>query len=258
VSSAAPRAVRLRELHRPGRPLVLPNIWDAAGATLVERAGFGAVATSSAAVAGSLGYADHHGAPVQEMFAAAGRVARAVSVPVTVDAEAGYGLPAGELVDRLLALGASGCNLEDTDHGAGGQADPARQARWLAEVRAAAGDRLVVNARVDDFLQAPDAPEQDLLPAALERARRYQDAGADCVYPIAAREPATIAAFVALGRPVNALPRPGGPDIAALAGLGVARVSLAAGLWRVAQKWLSGELATLAAAGWAPHAEPAG
>ena len=249
--TAAQAAARLLGLHRPGRPLVLPNIWDAAGARLVEEAGFGAVATSSAAVAESLGYRDHQGAPAEEMFAAAGRIACAVSVPVTVDAEAGYGLPPQVLVDRLLAVGAAGCNLEDTDHQAGGLADPVQHARWLAEVRAAAGDRLVINARVDVFLHAAGAPEEDMLAAGLQRARRYLDSGADCVYPIMARSPATIARFVELGHPVNTLPRPGGPDLAAMAGLGVARVSLAAGLWRAAQRWLAAELATLTPADWA-------
>ena len=116
------RAERLRELHG-GEMLVLPNACDAASARIVAEAGFPAVATASAAVSAMLGYPDGEGAPWQEMFAAAGRVARAVSVPVTVDAEAGYGMRPRELVDRLLDIGAVGCNLEDTDHRAGGLAE---------------------------------------------------------------------------------------------------------------------------------------
>ena len=229
-SSVERAADRLRALHRPGRPLLLPNVWDAASARLVEAAGLGAVATSSGAVAESLGYADHEGTPAEEMMAAAARIARAVSVPVTVDAESGYGLPAEELVGRLLSAGAAGCNLEDTDHRTGRLADPGDHARRLAEVRAAAGSALVVNARVDVFLKAAD--EAAVLADGLDRARRYLDSGADCVYPIVAADPATIARFVALGGPVNMLLRPGGPDLAAAAELGVARVSLGSGLWR--------------------------
>src|SRR5882757_10904548 len=100
VADLKARADTLRELHSK-ELLVLPNVWDAASATIVAEAGFPAVATASAAVTAMLGYPDGEGAPWQEMFAAAGRVARAVPVPVTVDAEAGYGLPPGELVDRL-------------------------------------------------------------------------------------------------------------------------------------------------------------
>jgi Phosphoenolpyruvate phosphomutase len=79
-------ADRLRELHHGGEMLVLPNVWDAASAKIVAEAGFPVVATASAAISAMLGYPDGEGAPWQEMFAAAGRVARAVSVPVTVDA----------------------------------------------------------------------------------------------------------------------------------------------------------------------------
>ena len=129
-------ADRLRELHHAGEMLVLPNVWDAASAKIVAEAGFPVVATASAAISAMLGYPDGEGAPWQEMFAAAGRVARVVSVPVTVDAEAGYGMEPRELVDRLLEIGAVGCNLEDTDHRAGGLADAGAHAGRLAAIRA--------------------------------------------------------------------------------------------------------------------------
>jgi 2-methylisocitrate lyase-like PEP mutase family enzyme len=224
----------LRSLHVPGRPLVLPNAWDAGTARLVVEAGFPVVATSSAAVAESLGYGDHQGAPPAEMFAAVRRITRAVDVPVTVDAESGYGLPAEELVARLLDAGAVGCNLEDTDH-AGGRLTPMdEQAEYLAEVRAAAGADLVVNARVDVFSTAAD--QSSVLAEGIERAGAYLAAGADCVFPILVRSPEVLRSFVAsVAGPVNVLRLPNLPDLAAL---GVARVSLGAGLWRRTQTML--------------------
>ena len=131
IADLKARADRLRELHHAGEMLVLPNVWDAASAKIVAEAGFPVVATASAAISAMLGYPDGEGAPWQEMFAAAGRVARAVSVPVTVDAEAGYGMEPRELVGRLLEIGAVGCNLEDTDH-RGGRAGRRRCARRAA------------------------------------------------------------------------------------------------------------------------------
>src|SRR3954447_14774146 len=128
----------LRSLHRPGAPLLLPNAWDVATARAVVAAGFPVVATTSAGVAETLGYEDHEGAPADEMLAAAARIARGVDVPMTVDAEAGYGMEPGELVAALRSAGAAGCNLEDSDHGAGGLRDPDRHAEWLAAVRQAA------------------------------------------------------------------------------------------------------------------------
>src|SRR5512133_2213746 len=145
----------LRSLHRPGAPLLLPNAWDVATARAVAAAGFPVVATTSGGVAGALGYEDHEGAPGDEMLAAAARIARGVDVPVTVDAEAGYGMEPAELVAALRSAGAAGCNLEDTDHAAGRLRDPDRQAEWLRAVRREASENgygLVINARVDVFL----------------------------------------------------------------------------------------------------------
>src|SRR5207247_10496791 len=93
------RCNRLRALHIPGRPLVLPNAWDAASARAVVAAGFRVVATTSGGVAQALGYEDEDRAPAGEMLAAAARIARSVEVPVTVDAESGYGLPPERIVD---------------------------------------------------------------------------------------------------------------------------------------------------------------
>ncbi|WP_236789069.1 isocitrate lyase/phosphoenolpyruvate mutase family protein [Amycolatopsis sp. GM8] len=233
-------AAALRALHVPGSPLVLPNVWDAGTARLVEEAGFPVVATSSVAVATSLGYPDGEQAPVDEMFAAAARIARAVEVPVTVDAEAGYGLPAPELVDRLLATGAVGCNLEDTDHAQGRIRPLAEQAERFAAVREAAGDALVINARIDLFLRGD---QQQVLPEAIERAKAYLAAGADCVYPIAIRSPEVLAELVKAVHPaaVNANRLPG----ADLASLGVARVSLGGALWHDMRTWLSERLKEL-------------
>src|SRR6187397_2842923 len=145
----------LRSLQRPGDPLLLPNAWDVATARAVVAAGFPVVATTSGGVAATLGYADHEGAPGDEMLAAAARIARAVEAPVTVDAEAGYGMEPAELVAALRDAGAAGCNLEDSDYAAGGLRDHDEHAEWLTAVRQGASENgypLVINARVDVFL----------------------------------------------------------------------------------------------------------
>jgi 2-methylisocitrate lyase-like PEP mutase family enzyme len=241
----------LRSLHVPGRPLVLPNVWDAATARTVVAAGFPVVATTSAGVTATLGYEDHERAPSEEMFLAAGRVARSVDVPVTVDAEAGYGLSPAELVATLKRIGAAGCNLEDTDHGSGTLRNADQQADWLHSVREAASKQqfgLVINARVDTFLHVLDKqPQADQLEQALTRANAYVEAGADCVYPITLWERDALASFMAVvDGPVNILATPRAPSIAELAELGVARVSLAGFLYRGAMAWLQSTLASLA------------
>lgn len=240
-------AERLRALHT-GDLLVLPNAWDAASARVVVDAGFPVVATASAAVSAVLGHPDGEKAPWPEMFAAAGRIARAVPVPVTVDAEGGYGLEPRELVDRLLEIGAAGCNLEDTDHRAGGLKDAGAQAEWLAAVRAAAGDAgvpLVVNARVDTFLPWSGVAEEERVAEAVRRGRRYLEAGADCVYPIGVRSPDDIGALVEeLPGPVNGNAGPALP-LARLAELGVARVSYGPSFYRAALAGFGESIAAL-------------
>lgn len=234
----AERAAQLRRLHVPGRPLILPNAWDAASARAVEAAGFEAVATSSAAVAASLGFADGERAPADEMLAAVARLTQAVEVPVTVDLEAGYGLGPGDLVEALLRSGAVGCNLEDTDHRTGGLADAETQSERIGEIRAAAGTAgvdIVINARVDVFEY--DLPREHQLAEALSRGRRYLDAGADCVYPIMAADESTIADLVqGLPGPVNVYARPEAPRPTRLAELGVARVSYGPWIHRLAMR----------------------
>jgi 2-methylisocitrate lyase-like PEP mutase family enzyme len=246
----AERAGRLRALHVPGRPLVLPNAWDAASARIVEAAGFPAVATASSAISESLGYEDEEGTPPGEMFASIQRIARAVAVPVTADVEGGYGLPSVELAERLLDTGAVGCNLEDTAHGQGGLIDADVQCQRIAALREAAshaGVPIVINARVDVYLLQSGDPE-GRTEEALRRGRLYLEAGADCIYPIMVTDEATIATFVeAFGGMVNVYARPQAPLLPRLAALGVARVSFGPWVHRLAMRDVEAMLRDIAA-----------
>ncbi|WP_329001780.1 isocitrate lyase/phosphoenolpyruvate mutase family protein [Kribbella sp. NBC_00709] len=208
-----------RAMHHGGTPLVLPNAWDPVSARLVAGAGFPAVATSSGAVARVLGYDDGQLTPPSTMFAAVARIVRAVDVPVTADMEAGYGLPAKEFAERLLETGAVGCNLEDSV--GGDLVDVAKQADYLAEVRAAAGAELVINARVDTFIRPIDDPVAE----AVRRGREYRRAGVDCVYPIMAPVDQLTQVAEAVGGPINAHAAPAGPTAAELAAAGATRIS---------------------------------
>jgi 2-methylisocitrate lyase-like PEP mutase family enzyme len=229
------KAATLRMLHVAGDPLVLANAWDAASARLVQAAGFPAVATSSAATAAILGYDDGEAAPVEAVLAAAERIARAVSVPVSVDFERGYGLGPVELVERFAATGAVGLNLEDSNPPSAQMIDAGEQADFLAAVRAAAvslGVDLVINARTDSFLRQVGSPDAQLA-ATLERGVSYHAAGADCVYPIGVSDPAAITALVkGIPGPINVGFGRGAMSLAEYAALGVARVSFGPALQR--------------------------
>ncbi|WP_405618179.1 isocitrate lyase/phosphoenolpyruvate mutase family protein [Streptomyces sp. NBC_00076] len=217
-----------RRLHRnrlPEDPLVLPGPWDAAGAQVLAEAGFPALATPSAGVAASLGYADGQ-TPADEMFAAVARIVRAVDVPVSADVEGGYGLSPEELVERVLETGAVGCNLEDSVDGV--LQDPREHADRLAEVRSAAADSLFVNARIDTFACGVADPGR-----AIERAALYVAAGADCVYPIDAPPQVLPLLRAGIQGPVNVGAKVGeGPSPAELGVRGATRVTFGPGLQR--------------------------
>lgn len=248
MSDQAAKAELLRSLHVPGDPLVLPNAWDVGSARTVVDAGFPVIATASNAIAAALGYDDGEGAPRDEMMFVAARIVASVDVPVTVDAEAGYGLAPGELTELLTGIGAVGCNIEDTDHVNGGLVDPDVRAAYIGEMRVAAnriGVPLVINARVDSFFPAsPFAGDQRLVDA-IGRARAYWAAGADCVFVPGAGPEDLRAVVTEVGAPVNAgLPLRGG-SLEELRAAGVARVSVGPQLYRSALDHLRADLERL-------------
>ena len=239
MSPLTAAARRFRAAHHGPRPLVLPNVWDAVSARVFADAGFGALATSSGAVAEALGYADGQRTPPAEMFAAIARITRSVDVPVTADIEAGYGLAPGELAGRLAGAEVVGCNLEDSDPVTRELADPGAQADYLGAVRAAAGDALVINTRVDVFVRPRPAGAGDAVEDAVERGRRYLEAGADCCYPILAPLTALPGLVADIGGPVNAMCRPGGPSLAELTAAGAARITFGSSLHQRATEELA-------------------
>jgi len=251
-------AARLRAMHSGPQPLILPNVWDPVSARTFADAGFAALATSSSAMAHTLGYRDG-ATPGDEMFDAIARIAGSVDVPVTADVESGYGLSAAGLVLRLAECGVVGCNLEDSDPATRLLTDPERHADYVAAVRAEAGQELVINARVDIYVRPPasdraqagtlGAGEVDVeaVEAAVARGNAYLGAGADCVYPILAPAAALRALVSRIDGPVNAMYRPGGPSLAELAAFGVARITFGGGLHAEVTRHLKDRANALAA-----------
>ena len=232
------RAHTFRAMHR-GHILLLPTVWDVASARIVEESGFGAIATTSAGVAFSLGYPDGQRISREEMLARVARIAKAVNVPVTADVEAGYGdrpEDAARTTREVIEAGAVGMNLEDgTDDPAHPLVDLPLQLEKIRAVREAAlksGVLLVVNARTDVYLAQVGAPETRY-DETLRRVLAFRDAGADCVFVPGLKDPETIGRIVRdVKCPVNILAGPGSPPVPDLEKLGVARVSLGSGPMR--------------------------
>ena len=212
--------------------LVLPNAWDVISARVFAAAGFGAVATSSASVAWSLGRADGENISREEMVAAIGRVAAAAGVPVTADIESGYGSTAaevGETVRLVLAAGAVGVNLEDgTPHGTEPLRPIADHCARLRAARAVAEEAqipLFINGRTDVYLLGVGDPA-DRFENAVARAHAMLDAGADGVFVPAVKDLETIARLAAaIPAPLNVMVVHGLPPVAELARAGLRRLS---------------------------------
>jgi 2-methylisocitrate lyase-like PEP mutase family enzyme len=226
MASILDRAQTLRQLHHDPAILVLVNVWDVASArTVAALPGCRAIATGSWPIAASLGVPDGERLTRDEMIAVVARIVAAVDLPVTADLEAGYGATAvdvGETVARALGIGIVGANIEDANR-------PTEQAAArIAAARARAdaeGVPFVLNARLDMRIATSNEVDE-----AVTRARAYLDAGADCVYPIEIGDPVVLGDFTArIAAPVNAYGAAGGPSVADLEALGVARVSFGPG-----------------------------
>lgn len=240
-----------RALHVPGDPLVLFNIWDAGSAKAVAGAGAKAIATGSYGVAEANGLKDGEMVPLDLALENLRRILSVVEVPVTIDMEAGYGdtpEEVGRSVAAARAAGAAGINMEDRLPGDTELVPIAEQAR---RIEAAAASGLFVNARCDVFRGRDAAADGEALVAAtLERARAYADAGASGLFVPFLGDARCIAAICAGSPlPVNVLWRKEAGDRAALARLGVARISQGHQPWAAAMAWLAGEAETVLAGG---------
>ena len=248
MADQADKAALLRSLHVPGAPLVLPNAWDVGSARAIVDAGFPVIATASNAIAAALGYDDGEGAPADEMMLIAQRIAASVDVPVTIDAEAGYGLAPDELTDLLTGIGVVGCNIEDSDHSHGGLIDMDVRATYIGEMRTAAnrnGVPLVINARIDSFFPTSPLPGGQRRADAIARADAYWSAGADCVFVPGAGPEDLRAVVTDVGAPVNAGLSLEGGSLEQLRAIGVARVSVGPQLYRRALAHLRADLQPL-------------
>lgn len=214
--------------------LILPNAWDAASARVIQDAGAKAIATSSAAVAWSQGFADGHHFPPARLAIVIEDIARVVSVPITCDAEGGYAddpKQAAENIRALIGAGAVGINLED------GKQPHELHLKKIEAIRAVAereGVNLFINARTDVFLKQLAPPEQ-AIEETLRRAVAIKNAGASGLFVPGVYTSEDIAAIAKdAGLPLNIMARPGVPSAATLRALGAKRLSAAAGVFHAA------------------------
>jgi len=211
---------------------VLPNVWDPIGARILEAKGYSAVATASAALSASLGFADGERISRHTLVEYLTRVAGSVQVPVSADIEGGYAESVADLEDTIrlvLEGGAVGVNIQDSlddAHTLRGKDEQCRRLAAARRVADRAGVHLVINARTDAFLSPAFPDRARALEECVARAPDYVAAGADCIYPIGPGDEATARALrEGIRSPVNILGSPKAAPLSVLRASGINRVS---------------------------------
>ena len=226
------------QLHYSDEPLLIGNVWDVASAKLFEELGFKAIATSSAAIANSMGYEDGQNMPFGLMMETVQRIKKSISIPLSVDMERGYAnnIP-GILqnVERLFDTGIAGINIEDSDSDLRLRSPQSFQKliSCITNHLSRKNMQLFVNARTDAFLlKLLNASDETVL-----RANAYEAAGANGLFvPFITSITDIEKVVAATSIPVSVFFCKGLPDFKTLAGAGVKRISMGAALYKTVKK----------------------
>jgi 2-methylisocitrate lyase-like PEP mutase family enzyme len=222
---------KFNALHVNGELLLLPNAWDARSAIAFQECGFPAVATSSAAVANSLGYDDGEKMSLQDYLFVIRRILSSINVPLTVDFETGYGINDEDIANNVLHLadlGVAGINIEDSVINGSERSlkDPVLFARTIINIKKKLKTRgidLFINIRCDCHLLNIENKQQETI----ARVKIYNQSGADGIFvPFLSNEQDISEVVVNSSLPVNVMCVPNLPDLDALSKLGVKRVSM--------------------------------
>jgi len=219
------------KLHQQDEPLLIANVWNAQSARLFEKLKFKALATSSAAVASTLGYSDGEQMTVDEYLFVVKRIRAITSLPLSVDLEGGYGAIAEEVVSNIKSLskeGVVGINIEDSTmhNGTRKILDASIFADKLAQISAGlnlAEIQCFINVRCDAFLLGlPDTRDE-----AIKRIQLYEKQGVHGIFLPCITDLEDIKAAVQSTKlPLNVMCMPALPDFDALRGAGVKRISM--------------------------------
>jgi 2-methylisocitrate lyase-like PEP mutase family enzyme len=229
------KAEDFRRQHHENKILLLPNVWDTITARLVSSSGFRSLATASFSIAAANGHEDGQKIPFDKVVKVVKEITEAVDVPVSVDFERGYAndlASVGDNVTELLKAGAIGINIEDRAPDGKGLVPVDTQCKKLETIREAGkkyGVNIFINARTDAYLLKGN----NFMSDTIERGKAYQDAGADCFYPVLIDNYADIERVLSqVSIPMNVLLMKPLADLKKLESTGVRRVSLGPGSLR--------------------------
>ena len=239
--SQSDKGSAFKALHETGDIFVMPNAWNAGSACLLEAAGFSAIGTTSAGIAFNLGLPDYVGELTRDTaLEETSRICNAIDIPVSADAENGYGHEpeqVAETIRKVAETGAVGANIEDYSASYGeGLYDFDLSVKRIKAARAAADAldfEFTLTARAECYLIDHPRPFKE----SVSRANAYREAGADCLFVPGIKDAETIAMLVReIDGPINVVMGLSGKPMSVkqLADLGVSRVSIGGSLARAA------------------------
>ena len=235
------------QLHYSDEPLLIGNVWDVASAKLFEELGFKAIATSSAAIANSMGYEDGQNMPFGLMVETVQRIKKSISIPLSVDMERGYANTIPGIIqniEKLQEAGVIGINIEDSlkDSRLRSVESFQKLISCITNHLSRKNMQLFINARTDAFLlKLPNASDETVL-----RANAYEAAGANGLFvPFITSITDIEKVVAATSIPVSVFFCKGLPDFKTLAGAGVKRISMGAALYKAVKKDLQKRVETI-------------
>jgi 2-methylisocitrate lyase-like PEP mutase family enzyme len=234
------RFEEFKQLHHQSAPLLIGNVWDAMSAKIFEQLGFKAVATSSAALARTMGYEDGEKIPFDLLLKMVERIISNINIPLSVDMEGGYSRnisPIIQNIQRLHELGVVGINIEDSVKGEKPYMQPAEDFKKIlssiAEHLQKKNMKLFINARTDAYVLKLSSP----LDETLKRIQLYEAAGASGIFVPYLTDKNEIKKVVdSTTLPLNVFATHNLPNFKELAELGVRRISMATVVYRSALK----------------------
>ncbi|NTS76641.1 isocitrate lyase/phosphoenolpyruvate mutase family protein [Catenovulum sp. SM1970] len=220
-----------KQLHHQNKPLLICNVWNTHSAQQAQELGFQAIGTSSAAIANSLGYQDGEDMTFAELCFIVERLAKSVSIPISVDIESGYSRNAQDIlsnINKLIELGVSGINIEDSivQNGKRTLLPADEFTDILRDVKKGlknSDNSLFINVRTDPFLLGASRP----LETTIERIHKYEKACIDGIFVPCAVILNDIKQLVSsTSLPINLLAMPDMANFEMLGNIGIKRLSM--------------------------------
>jgi 2-methylisocitrate lyase-like PEP mutase family enzyme len=222
---------QFKALHQQTEPLLLGNVWNVQSAVILQKQQYKAIATSSMAIAETLGYQDGEQMPFDEYLLIIKRIKASTTIPLSVDLEAGYGETEEEIVKNIKLLhnlGIAGINIEDSvvnnySRSIVSADDFTKKLAGITARLKALNINIFINVRCDTFLLGlPNACVE-----AVNRINLYEKSGVNGIFFPCITAIDDIKTTVNCTRlPVNVMCMPGLPDFEVLRSLGVKRISM--------------------------------